>query len=323
MLTISEIQSLVSDRMCSLDWSKEPKDLYAPIEYVLSLGGKRLRPVLTLMSCNLFSEKVEDALMPALGIEVFHNFTLLHDDVMDNAPIRRGKPTVHAKWNENVAILSGDAMLVKAYELFVQMPEEKLLRALSVFTRTALEVCEGQQYDMEFETRSEVSESEYLEMIRLKTAVLLACSLKVGALIGGSSERESDMLYDFGINIGMAFQLKDDLLDVYGDAKTFGKQIGGDILCNKKTLLLIDAMQQSNGQQRRDLEYWLAATDYVPQEKIAAVTAIYDATGVRQLTEKQMGQYFDKALQRLDELHCADRTSQLASLAQRLMNRTL
>jgi geranylgeranyl diphosphate synthase type II len=323
MLTTAEIQELVATRMSQMDWTKEPKDLYAPVEYVLSLGGKRLRPLLTLMACNVFCEEVEGALMPALAVEVFHNFTLLHDDVMDKAPIRRGKPTVHNKWNENVAILSGDAMLVKAYEFFAKMPEDKLSRSLTVFTQTALEVCEGQQYDMEFEHRNDVTEKEYLKMIRLKTAVLLAGALKIGAIIGGANDQDASRLYDFGINIGLAFQLKDDLLDVYGDAKTFGKQIGGDILCNKKTFLLINALRYADLQQRNELNHWLAATDYNPQEKIAAVTALYDATGVKFLTEQRMDQYLDKALQLLDELHRSERTSQLASLAQRLMNRTL
>lgn len=222
-----------------------------------------------------------------------------------------------------MAILSGDAMLVKAYEFFAKMPEDKLSRSLTVFTQTALEVCEGQQYDMEFEHRNDVTEKEYLKMIRLKTAVLLAGALKIGAIIGGANDQDASRLYDFGINIGLAFQLKDDLLDVYGDAKTFGKQIGGDILCNKKTFLLINALRYADLQQRNELNHWLAATDYNPQEKIAAVTALYDATGVKFLTEQRMDQYLDKALQLLDELHRSERTSQLASLAQRLMNRTL
>ena len=231
--------------------------LYRPIDYVLSMGGKHLRPSLMLMACNIFSEDIAPAIKPAIGIEIFHNFTLLHDDIMDKADSRRGKPTVHKKWEENVAILSGDAMLIKAYQYISTCPEKRLSKILEVFSQTAIEVCEGQQYDMDFEKESLVTEEMYLKMIRLKTAVLLGASLKIGAIIGGANQHEANCLYDFGINIGIAFQLKDDLLDVYGNSKKFGKTIGGDITCNKKTFLLIRTINKANEKEKEELEKWL------------------------------------------------------------------
>ena len=273
MRTFEEICRTIEEALARLTFDQPPRSLFDPITYTLSLGGKRIRPALALMACDLFGGKNEDVLQPALGLEVFHNFTLLHDDLMDEADRRRDKPTVHKLWNPNVAILSGDAMLICAYQLVAKANDKAILE---LFSRTALEICAGQQYDMEFESRSDVTEEEYLEMIRLKTAVLLACALKVGAMIGGASTADADALYDYGIHIGLAFQLQDDLLDVYGDPKTFGKNIGGDILCNKKTFLLINALSVASEEQRQVMEDWMARKTYDAQEKIAAFTNLYN-----------------------------------------------
>ena len=288
--------------MASYNFGNEPQELYDPIRYILSLGGKRLRPVLSLMTCELFDRAIEKALYPALGIEVFHNFTLLHDDIMDNAPLRRGKETVHEKWNANAAILSGDVMLVKAYELFLRTDDAVLRKILMKFNKCAAEVCEGQQYDMNFETRDFVSEEEYLRMIRLKTAVLLGFSIELGAIIGGADDETSSSLYKFGINIGLAFQLKDDLLDVFGDTEKFGKQVGGDIISNKKTYLLIKALELAQGDIKDELTSWLDKKKFDPQEKVKAVISIYNKLGIKALSEEKMNNYFDKGLEILDLL---------------------
>lgn len=293
---------LIEERLASFNFGTEPASLYEPIRYILSLGGKRLRPVLTLMSCQLFNDQIEKAIYPALGVEVFHNFTLLHDDIMDNAPIRRGMPTVHEKWNANIAILSGDVMLVKAYDLFLKSDYEDLQKMLSKFSKCAAEVCEGQQYDMNFESNDVVSELEYLEMIRLKTAVLLGFSMELGAMIGGSSDLESSQLYEFGINIGLGFQLKDDLLDVYADATKFGKQIGGDIISNKKTYLLIKALELAQGKDKTNLNFWLKQKEFDADEKVKAVIDVYNALGIKKLSELKMNAYFDIGLQLLQDL---------------------
>ena len=285
----------------------------------MSLGGKRIRPALALMACDLFGGKNEDVLQPALGLEVFHNFTLLHDDLMDEADRRRDKPTVHKLWNPNVAILSGDAMLICAYQLVAKANDKAILE---LFSRTALEICAGQQYDMEFESRSDVTEEEYIEMIRLKTAVLLACALKVGAMIGGASTADADALYDYGIHIGLAFQLQDDLLDVYGDPKTFGKNIGGDILCNKKTFLLINALSAASEEQRQVMEDWMARKSYDAQEKIAAFTNLYNELSIRDLTERRIEDYYRMANEDLARLSIAPETlSVLKGTCDRLMKR--
>ena len=263
MILLPEIQEIVKSNIEKISWSSTlARGLYDPIDYVMSLGGKRIRPSLLLMSADAFGANPKDFVNQALAIEVFHNFTLLHDDVMDNAPVRRGKPTVHVKWSESTAILSGDAMLIKAYELLADgIPDDKLPSVLALFSRTAREVCEGQQLDMEFESRNDVAESEYLEMIRLKTAVLLAASLKIGAMLAGADNDKADFIYEFGINIGLAFQLKDDLLDVYGDPDSFGKQVGGDIKERKKTFLLINAYAKATALQRERLDALLAEDD--------------------------------------------------------------
>lgn len=319
MRTFEEICRTIEEALARLTFDQPPRSLFDPITYILSLGGKRIRPALALMACDLFGGKNEDVLQPALGLEVFHNFTLLHDDLMDEADRRRDKPTVHKLWNPNVAILSGDAMLICAYQLVAKANDKAILE---LFSRTALEICAGQQYDMEFESRSDVTEEEYLEMIRLKTAVLLACALKVGAMIGGASTADADALYDYGIHIGLAFQLQDDLLDVYGDPKTFGKNIGGDILCNKKTFLLINALSAASEEQRQVMEDWMARKTYDAQEKIAAFTNLYNELSIRDLTERRIEDYYRMADEDLARLSIAPETlSVLKGTCDRLMKR--
>lgn len=319
MRTFEEICRTIEEALARLTFDQPPRSLFDPITYTLSLGGKRIRPALALMACDLFGGKNEDVLLPALGLEVFHNFTLLHDDLMDEADRRRDKPTVHKLWNPNVAILSGDAMLICAYQLVAKANDKAILE---LFSRTALEICAGQQYDMEFESRSDVTEEEYLEMIRLKTAVLLACALKVGAMIGGASTADADALYDYGIHIGLAFQLQDDLLDVYGDPKTFGKNIGGDILCNKKTFLLINALSAASEEQRQVMEDWMARKTYDAQEKIAAFTNLYNELSIRDLTERRIEDYYRMANEDLARLSIAPETlSVLKGTCDRLMKR--
>ena len=313
---------IVEEHLASYNFGDQPSELYEPIKYILSLGGKRLRPVLTLMTCQLFDDHILKAIYPALGVEVFHNFTLLHDDIMDNAPIRRGKETVHEKWNDNVAILSGDVMLVKTYDLFLKSNHKDLQKILSKFNKCAAEVCEGQQYDMNFETRDLVTENEYLEMIQLKTAVLLGFAIELGAIIGGADEIASNQLYDFGLNIGLGFQLKDDLLDVYADSDKFGKQVGGDIISNKKTYLLIKALELSQGKIKEDLNFWLNKKEFIPDEKVAAVIKIYNKLGIKTLSEKKMNEYFDRGLAILNSLDIdGDKKEPLSNLTLTLIDR--
>jgi geranylgeranyl diphosphate synthase type II len=322
MKNFEEILKLVNNSLYKLNWDNPPHGLYAPIAYTLGLGGKRIRPALTLMACNLFTDEIDEAIPPALGLEVFHNFTLLHDDIMDKAPIRRGKPTVHVKWGENTAILSGDVMQIAASMLIAEAPQRVLKAVIDVYNRTAVEICEGQQYDMEFEMREEVSAVEYLEMIRLKTAVLLGAALKIGAMIGGSPANDAEQLYAFGENIGLAFQLMDDILDVYGDEQTFGKKIGGDILCNKKTYLLIHARKHAKGEIAERLTQLLEGPSTSSEGKIKEVTAIYDQLGVRKIAEDAMNYYYQKAMDNLSNVAVDDtRKRILIQLAQQLMNR--
>lgn len=322
MLSFNEILQKIEKEVAQLSFKYPPKSLYDPIEYILSLGGKRIRPALTLMACNLYHNNVDKAIYPALGIEVFHNFTLLHDDLMDKADKRRNKPTVHKVWNDNTAILSGDAMLIAAYQLIGKTEPEYLKEVFDLFTSTALEICGGQQYDMEFESRKDVAEAEYIEMIRLKTAVLLACSLKTGAIIGGASKDDAENLYEFGINIGLAFQLQDDLLDVYGDTATFGKNIGGDILCNKKTFLLIHAFELADEKQKTTLNKWIGKETFIPSEKIEAITAIYNELHLKDITTDKMQGYYDKAMENLSRLSISpDKLTVLKEVSDRLMYR--
>lgn len=322
MYTSSELLSKVNDRIASLPCDRKPDGLYAPIRYVLDLGGKRIRPVLMLMAYNLYREDVDRILMPAVGLETYHNFTLLHDDLMDRAEVRRGKPCVHKRWDDNTAILSGDNMLVLAYHYMMQCEEEQLPAVLRLFTQTALEIDEGQQYDIDFEHRNDVTEAEYIEMIRLKTSVLLACALKAGALLAGASQQDADTLYRFGEQMGLAFQLQDDYLDVYGDYKVFGKRIGGDILCNKKTFLLINAFSHATEKQRRELQGWITATQYDEEEKIRRVTDLYTEIGVDQMAMDRINTYFDEARSSLEQLSVGmERLQPLWDFVLQLMNR--
>lgn len=322
MFTASELLDIVRGHIAGLQFTRTPKGLYDPVSYVLSLGGKRIRPVLMLMAYNLYREDVKSILQPATGIEVYHNYTLLHDDLMDRADMRRGKATVHKVWNDNVAILSGDAMLVLAYQFMAQCASEKLKDVMDLFSLTALEICEGQQLDMEFEQRKDVKEDEYIEMIRLKTSVLLAASLKIGAILGGASKEDADALYDFGVNLGLAFQLKDDLLDVYGDPLRFGKNIGGDILCNKKTYLVIKAFEHANTEQEALLSDWFTRETFDPQEKIAAVTRLYNEIGVKALCENRIVEYSKRASESLNRVNVpAENKQELETMMNELMHR--
>ena len=306
--------------IAALDWSKEPQGLYEPIAYALSSGGKRLRMQLVLAGCRLAGGNEQDALPFAEAIEVFHNFTLLHDDVMDRADVRRGKPTVHVKWNDNTAILSGDQMLIEAYHLLESVPTQHLPQLLKLFTRTATEICEGQQYDVDFEQRDDVQIADYIEMIRLKTSVLLAAALKGGAIIGGATEAEQEALYNYGIHLGLAFQIQDDLLDCFGDPATFGKAIGGDISCNKKTYLLLSALHQANPRQYSELHRWLEITE-PSAEKIAVVKMLYIATWARKAAEQAIAEHTAKALECLKVLPQNSETHHLEQMALSLAKR--
>ena len=322
MQTNEQMLSAIENYLAQTEFPAEPELLYAPIGYSLAGGGKRLRPMLLTLSCGIFSDDVKQALPAAAAVEVFHNFTLLHDDIMDNAAVRRGKPSVHAKWGQNVAILSGDAMMIYAYRLLSSVPANLLPQVLSTFNTMALEVCEGQQYDMDFEKRTDVSVAEYLRMIELKTAVLLAGALKLGAICGGGSDMATDLLYKYGISIGLAFQLQDDLLDTYADSDEFGKPVGGDILEGKKTFLLTNALARADEPARRSLLELLSDRTIVPAEKIARVRAIYDRLGIRELTEKAVAAYFADANLALDALEVApDRLKPLRELTAELQGR--
>ncbi len=325
MLTFKKYLSIVNEAISNIKYPQNPAGLYEPIAYTMALGGKRLRPILALMAYEAFSGKAlkEDIISPAVGIEMFHNFTLLHDDVMDKAPIRRGKPTVHVKWDESTAIISGDAMLTMATQLAAKAPALYIEKALELFNTTAMEIYEGQQYDMDFESRSDVTADEYISMIRLKTSVLLGCGCKMGALIAGASENNCKLIYDFGVNLGLAFQLQDDLLDVYGDSNTFGKAIGGDILNNKKTYLLINALNKAEGKDVAELALWINAQSPNKEVKIAAVTAIYNRLGIKGLTEKAISNYLDKAIDTLNSIELSkDAHNAFHEFVDMLMNRT-
>ena len=311
MLTSEEILKKVNEALDALPYNRRPASLYEPIRYVLSLGGKRIRPVLMLLSYNLFKEHPEDIMMQALGLETYHNYTLLHDDLMDQADLRRGHETVHKKWDANTAILSGDSMLVLAYQRMAECDAKYVPQVLSLFTETALEIGEGQEYDMDFETRNDVTEDEYIEMIRLKTSVLLACATKMGALLADAPVSDVENLYKFGEQLGLAFQLQDDLLDVYGDPKVFGKAIGGDITSNKKTYMLINAFLRANDAQRRELQRWTDATDFDRAEKVRAVTALYDEIGIRELCEQKINYYFEECRKYLAKVQVSDARKQM------------
>lgn len=313
---------MVEEAIAALPLEREPQGLYAPIRYVLSLGGKRIRPVLMLMAYNLYRDDVKPCLMPAIGLEVFHNFTLLHDDLMDRAEVRRGKTCVHLKWDDNTAILSGDNMLVMSFHYMMQCEEAKMPAVMRLFTKTATEIDEGQQYDINFETRNDVTEAEYIEMIRLKTSVLLACALQIGAILAGASEEDAQTLYRYGECLGLAFQLQDDYLDVYGDPAVFGKKIGGDILCDKKTFMLINAFLHASDKDKNELQKWIGNKDCNPDEKIKAVTALYTKIGVDRMAQERMNAYYTEAKACLDKVNLPEERKQvLREIALELMGR--
>lgn len=322
MKTFPEILAQVEAALQALPYDRRPARLYEPIRYELSLGGKRIRPALMLMAYNIYKDDPENIMMQAIGLETYHNYTLLHDDLMDRAEIRRGKPCVHKVWDDNTAILSGDTMLVLAYKYMAQCAPSHLPQVMELFTETALEIGEGQQYDMDFETRNDVTEDEYIEMIRLKTSVLLACALKMGAILADAPQEDADALYEFGENLGLAFQLQDDFLDVYGDEKVFGKRIGGDILCNKKTYMLINALLRADERQQQELNDWINRTSYDEQEKIAAVTRLYDEMEIGALAQEKISFYFNRAAESLKRLHIGEaQKAELAKFADMLMTR--
>ncbi len=299
---IKNFQEKLNQELDRLELGNRPKELYEPLRYTLDLGGKRMRPILALMSYLSVKDDWETIVRPALSIELFHNFTLIHDDIMDEAPLRRGKPTVYQKWNKDIGILSGDALMILAYDLLLEAEYSDFKYLLKIFNRCAIEVCEGQQLDMNFEERGDVHEDEYIEMIRLKTAVLLGYSLEFGALLAGLSKEDAVHFRDFGVNIGIGFQLKDDLLDVYGDADKFGKQVGGDIIANKKTWLLIRALELAEGENKNLLAEWIGKADFEPTEKVEAVKGIYDQLDIQNLAEAKMNEYFDKGFEQLEAL---------------------
>lgn len=321
-MTVKEITELVNEGINSLPYDRKPQSLYEPIIYTMSQGGKRIRPVLTLLSYYMFRDDIRQALPCAMGLEMYHNYTLLHDDLMDNADMRRGNMTVHKKWDANTAILSGDSMLVLSYQLMSQCPQEMLQQVIDTFTITALEIGEGQQYDMDFEKRTDVTEEEYIEMIRLKTSILLACAAKIGAILAGASSEEQNHAYRFGEQLGLAFQLQDDFLDVYGDEKVFGKKIGGDITSNKKTYMLIKALERAEGIDKQQLEYWIEAQEFDRSEKVNAVTEIYTRLGIDTLAKERIDKYFTSALNHLDAISApAERKAELLSFVQQMMRR--
>lgn len=322
MYTSNELLEIINQYLSKLSYDRKPASLYEPIKYVLDLGGKRIRPILMLLSYNLYKDNPQEILSSACALETYHNYTLLHDDLMDEAPLRRGQQTVHMKWNANQAILSGDSMLVLAYERLAKCDTKHLEAVLSLFTETALQIGEGQQYDMEFEMRNDVAVEEYIEMIRLKTSVLLACATKMGAILADATQEDAENLYKFGEQIGLAFQLQDDYLDVYGDAKVFGKKIGGDIVSNKKTYMLITAFNQANTGQRAELENWINKKDFNTEEKIVAITRLYNEIGIDKLAKEKMNFYYEQGKKILDAVKLPDeRKEALAEYAAKMMKR--
>jgi len=321
-LDLENVRQEIEKELQSLPLEGEPKELYEPIRYILNIGGKRLRPTLAVLGYQIFNDNYGNVLKPALALEVFHNFTLMHDDIMDQAPLRRGKETVHEKWSPNVAILSGDVMLVKAYELLLGIDQNILAKVIAAFNKCACEVCEGQQFDMNFETEKDTSIPAYLEMIRLKTAVLLGFSLEMGAILGGAPNEEAELLKNFGERIGLGFQIKDDLLDVFGEQEKFGKQVGGDIIANKKTYLLLKALEDANTTQKQTLEHWLSKTEFDPKEKVAAVRNIYDELDIEQKAQNLAQNYFDEAFSLFNDLKReGHKKAPLKTFAEKLINR--
>jgi geranylgeranyl diphosphate synthase type II len=322
MYNQSELKNLVEKAILNLSYDTEAEKLIDPVKYILSIGGKRLRPVLALMACNLFNDKIDEAVMPATGIEVFHNFTLVHDDIMDQAPMRRNFPTVHTKWNINQAVLSGDVMAFVANDCFLQAPAQCMAKVFRVFNKAAVEVCVGQQLDIDFEKATIVSHDEYIRMIELKTSVLIAAAVKIGAIIGGAGDKDSDLLYEFGRNLGLAFQIQDDLLDAYGDTKVFGKVAGGDIVSNKKTFLLVKAIEIASGKQLKKLQELFTRKEFDRVEKVKEVILIYDQLNIRSVTEELASEYINTAFGLLDKVSIdKERKKELTLLASSLIGR--
>jgi len=322
MYSQSELKKLVNKAIQNLDYNEEAEKLNEPVKYILSIGGKRLRPVLALMACNLFSDQIDDAIMPATGLEVFHNFTLVHDDIMDHAPVRRNLPTVHSKWNLNQAVLSGDVMAFIANECFLQTPPRYLHKVFKVFNKAAIEVCVGQQLDIDFEKAVIVSHEEYLRMIELKTAALLAASSKIGAIIGGADDKDSDLLYEFGRYLGLAFQIQDDLLDIYGDIKIFGKIMGGDIISNKKTFMLVKALEIASTEQAKQLHELFSMKEFDPDVKVKKVIEIYELLNIKNISEVLANDYISAAFSLLDKISAKnERKAELVNIANSLIGR--
>jgi geranylgeranyl diphosphate synthase, type II len=322
MYNQAELKDLVDKSIINLSYNNEAGKLIDPVRYILSIGGKRIRPVMALMACNLFSDTIDDAVIPATGIEVFHNFTLVHDDIMDQAPVRRNFPTVHNKWNTNQAVLSGDVMAFVANECFLQTPQTVMAKVFRIYNKAAVEVCVGQQLDMDFEKAVIIKEEEYLRMIELKTAVLLAASARIGAVIGGADDKNSDLMYEFGRNLGLAFQIQDDLLDIYGDVKVFGKMHGGDIVSNKKTFLLIKALELATAEQKKMLNQLFSESETDAGIKIKKVIAIYDQLNIKELTENLANEYISVAFTLLDKVPVdKERKKELTQMASSLIGR--
>jgi geranylgeranyl diphosphate synthase, type II len=322
MYNQTELKNLVDKAIINLSYNTEAEKLIDPVKYILSIGGKRLRPVVALMTCNLFSDKIDEAVLPATGLEIFHNFTLVHDDIMDQAPVRRNFPTVHSKWNINQAVLSGDVMAFVANDCFLQAPPACMSKVFRVFNKAAIEVCVGQQLDIDYEKSNFVSEGEYLRMIELKTAALIAASAKIGAIIGGAEDKDSDLLYEFGRNLGLAFQMQDDLLDIYGDIKVFGKIPGGDIISNKKTFLLVKAMEIASRIQLKKLKEQFSLKEFDPDDKVKKVMALYDQLNIKSITENLANDYINVSLSLLEKINAdKERKKELTNLASSLIGR--
>ena len=322
MYTQADLKKLVNKAILNLSYNEEAEKLNDPVKYILSIGGKRLRPVLALMACNLFNDKIDEAVIPAMGLEVFHNFTLVHDDIMDHAPVRRNLPTVHSKWNLNQAVLSGDVMAFIANECFLQTPPQYLLKVFKVFNKAAIEVCVGQQLDIDYEKATIVSHEEYLRMIELKTAALLAASAKIGSIIGGADDKDYDLLYEFGRNLGLAFQIQDDLLDIYGDVKVFGKIVGGDIISNKKTFMLVKALEIASIEQAKQLHEQFALKEFDPEIKVKKVVDLYDQLNIKNISERLATDYINTAFSLLEKIGVInERKAELVNIGNSLIGR--
>jgi geranylgeranyl diphosphate synthase type II len=322
MHNYNELLDKVKEYIADITYNHEPSELYEPIEYIMSLGGKRIRPVIALMSCEMFGEKYEKAIDAAVGMEMFHNFTLVHDDIMDRANVRRGEPTVHVKWDENRALLSGDAMIILANKMMLDVDDDVLREVMDLYNETGIKVCDGQQYDMNFESRDVIQMDEYLRMIELKTAKLIAGCLRLGAVVAKTTEKNKSLIEDFGMNLGISFQIEDDLLDSFGDFESFGKKIGGDILINKKTFLLVKSMELADESKLKEINYWLNQKDYNPNEKINAILEIYNQYNIKEIALKESTLYFDKAMKSLADIEVHEsKKEELKKFAYKLIRR--